>query len=195
MTRTSRRLPRFAGGWAPGQVAEGARLVLPLPDQGPAFEQAVNALCAAWNAQPFHTAYLTSTAPFLENVSILENLWIPLAWRRSESLAEVARKARRHLDLFGWTEPDLRHLLASRPGDLPAAVLGCAALLRALLMDPDWLLLEPGWFQRPLLGGDHNLSLLESALGRARWLLLWPGDQGPLPPGVPWHTIWLEVEA
>lgn len=195
MRALPRRLPRFAGGWRPGQVAEGARLALPLTNQGDAFDQAVNAVCAAWNAQPFQTAYLTSTAPFLENVSILENLWIPLAWHRSQPLAEVIRRARRHLDLFGWSEQDLRHLLASRPGDLPVAVLGCAALLRALLMDPDWLLLEPGWFQRPLLGADHNLPLLEAALGRTRWLLLWPGDQGPLPPGVPWHTIRLEAEA
>lgn len=191
----SHRWPRFAGGWLPGPVAEGARLVVPLPDQAAAFEGAVDHLCAFWYRQPFRTAYLTVRAPFLENVSILENLWIPLAWQRSLPLAEVARHASRHRDLFGWSEPDLRHLLASRPGDLPEPVLGCAVLLRALLSEPDWVLIEPGWFAKPLLPPSQGLALLEQGLGRARWLLLWPEQQAPLPPGVPWNTIQLEADA
>lgn len=195
MNRASLRPPRFAGGWSPAAVADGARLVLPLPQHGVAFEQAVDRLCAHWQSQPFHTAYLGVSAPFLENISILENLWLPLAFQRSLSVAEVARRAALQRHLFGWSELDLRHLLASRPGDLPAAVLGAAAVLRAALIDPDWVLIEPAWFARPLLGADHVLSLLEQCLGKARWLLLWPADQTTLPPGVGWHTIQLEAGA
>ncbi|MEB3235574.1 MAG: hypothetical protein VKM98_09110, partial [Cyanobacteriota bacterium] len=139
--------------------------------------------------------YLDATAPFLENVSILENIWVPLAWRRSFALAQVVSRARRHGALFGWSEVDLQRLLASRPGDLPPAVLACAVLLRAVLMEPDWLLIEPGWFERPLLAPEHLVSLVQSALGPCRWLLLWPQGQEPLPAGVPWHTIQLEAEA
>jgi len=195
MTPVARRMPRFAGGWTPAQVAERARLVLPLPGHGMAFERQLDHLCAAWNAQPFRTAYLDASAPFLENVSILENIWVPLAWRRSIGWAEVVRRAGRYRDLFGWSERDLRHLLASRPGDLPPAVLACAVLLRAVLMEPEWLLIEPGWFARPLLGPEHIVALLERALGCSRWLLLWPQGQEPLPPEVGWHTIQLEADA
>lgn len=197
MRRSAPGAPRFAGGWspAPAQVAPGARLVLPLAGEGMVFERQIDRLCAHWNGQPFVTAYLDASAPFLENVSILENLWVPLAWRRRIRPAALVQRAQRLLPLLGWDEADLRRLLACRPGDLSPPVIGRAVLLRAALAEPDWLLIEPGWFERPLLPPAQVSGLVEALLGPCRWLLLWPQARQPLPPAVSWNTIQLEADA
>lgn len=181
-------------GWNPAQVAPGARLVLPLRGDGEALEQAIDAVCAHWHGQPGCTAVLDCSAPFLENVSILENLWVPLTWRRPLAVAEVARRARQHLGALAWTEADLRRLLACRPGDLPPQVLTKAVLLRAALANPDWVLIEPNWFDQAQASADALPGLMEGLLGGSRWLLLWPSFRAALPPGVLWHTIQMPAD-
>ncbi|MBM5801197.1 MAG: hypothetical protein FJ077_10275 [Cyanobacteria bacterium K_DeepCast_35m_m2_023] len=195
MTRTSLSSLGLAAGWTPQQVASPARLVWPLPGEGAVIEGQIDRICACWNNQPFVTSYLDASAPFLENVSILENIWVPLAWRRRVRPIELIRRAQRLLPPLGWDGDDLRRLLACRPGDLTPAVLGRAVLLRAALANPDWLLIEPGWFERPLLPPHELTSLVQSLLGECRWLLLWPAQRQPLPSGVSWHTIPMEAEA
>lgn len=173
----------------------GARLLLPLAAEGAALERQVDAACRHWNRRLKPCTFLAATAPWLENISMLENLWLPLAWRRPLRLGELVRRARQHLPALGWSEQDLQRLLPSRPGDLPPAVLARALLLRAALAEPDWLLIEADWFSRPLLPPERNLALLEALLGEARWVLLWPAGRAPLPSGVSWHTISLELPA
>lgn len=195
MQRARPSLPPFDAGWTPAQAAAGARLLLPLSGDGLAFERQLDRLCAAWNHRPFSSSYLDATAPFVENVSMLENLWLPLAWRRGIRPGDVARRALPLLPLLGWSADDLRRLLLSRPGDLPPPVLARALVLRAALARPDWLLIEPGWFARPLLPLETSIALLQALLGDARWLLFWPAGRTPLPASVNWHTIQLEADA
>lgn len=195
MRRQSPRLPAFAGGWHPAHVPPAVRLVLPIRAEGPAFERCVDALCAAWNGLPQATAYLDATAPFLENVSLLENFWVPLAWRGPITLQQIVQRALPQLPLLGWTAQDLQRLLSCRPGELSPGVTARAVLLRAVLMEPAWLLIEPGWFERPLLPADQLVALVQALLGQTRWLLLWPHSRcDALPPGVAWHTIQLEAD-
>jgi len=193
MKAQSSSIPGFASGWTPESCKKEARCVLLLPAQADHFELSVDSICELWNQQSFRTAYLDVKAPFLENISILENLWLVLANRRSVALEQIIQNADHLRPLFRWSENDLQHLLSSRPGDLSATLQGCAVLLRSMLMEPDWLVINHSWFQRPLLPRSQVLSLLQHALGGSRWLLLWPDDQSPLPPEVSWNRIPLEA--
>ena len=184
---------RFANDWTPQDVADGARLVLQLELEAAAQPPCIDALCRWWHQQPWRTAYLTASAPFLENISMLENFWLPLAWRRATPLAQVLSRATRHLPALGWNQQDLQRLLACRPGDLPPQVLARAVLLRAALLDPAWVLIEASWFERSLLPPAQRFELTEQLLGASRWLLVGLQPEMPLPAPVAWHTIALEA--
>jgi len=193
MKSQSFAVPLFASGWTPESCKPGARCVLLLPAQDDYFDLCVDSICELWNQESFRTAYLDVKSPFLENISILENLWLVLANHRSVTLEQIIQNAGYLRPLFCWSESDLHHLLSSRPGDLSSTLQGCAVLLRSMLMEPDWLVINHSWFQRPLLPRSQVLSLLQHALGGSRWLLLWPDDQSPLPPEVSWNRIPLEA--
>lgn len=194
MTRSRQDLPRFAAGWTVAQAAAGARLVLPLAGDAQAFERQVDRCCASWNRQPFSCTYLDAAAPFVENVSMLENLWLPLAWSRGIRPAQVVSRAQPYLQPLGWSPQGLRRLLQCRPGDLSPPALARAVVLRAALSRPDWLLIGPAWFQQPLLPVQQGLDLLDALLGGCRWLLFWPAGLDALPAQVRWHTIQLEPD-
>lgn len=190
----SLRLPRFSDQWTPLDAPPGARLVLRLDADQEAFERQVDRLCRRWHAQAFSSSYLDGTAPFLQNLSMLENLTLPLAWRRGLTLPLVLRRAQPYLESLGWSPRDLQRLCRCRPDDLSDAQRVRAVLLRAALAAPDWLLIDPGWFEHSPLPLPQLIGLAEAVLGQSRWLLFWPASQVPLPGPVHWHTIQLELE-
>jgi len=155
---------------------------LSLPDDPELRDRHVDALCHFWHRQWSTTAYLGAHAPFMENLSMLENFWLPLAWKRSWPLKRIYVQSRPHLSLLGWSDLEFERLMLCRPGDLPPAVLGRAQLLRASISKPDWLLIDASWFERPLLPLEQALFYAHGLLGDSRWLVFGPLSSPPLLP-------------
>lgn len=183
------RLPEFKQGWTPEQTVASSRFVLSIRGEPQVRDKTVDWLCRAWNKQALVTTYLTGVAPFLENLTMLENIWLPLTWRRQTTLKQVMRKAESKLSLFGWSQAELARLMQCRPGDLPHSVVGKAQLLRASLSDPDWVLIDASWFLTPHLPLEKSIDILNNLLAKSRWLLFWPPETMPLPGGVVWDKI------
>lgn len=181
--------PLFSGGWMPQQAPLGARLMLHFSEAAPQRDRQIDSLCRFWHRQFVATAYLETRAPFLENLSMLENFWLPQAWKRPCPLKRIYAQARPYLALLGWSELEFQRLMLCRPGDLPPAVLGRAQLLRAAISRPDWLLIDGNWFERPLLPLDQATDLAQALLAESRWLVLGSPLSAPLPGGAIWSTI------
>jgi len=73
----------------------------------------------------------------LSNLSLRDNLVLPLRWLRDPPEAEVERKAREVLDLFGVEE-----LPAVAPAYAPTNLRRLVALARAMILDPALLVLD-----------------------------------------------------
>jgi ABC-type multidrug transport system ATPase subunit len=73
----------------------------------------------------------------LSNLSLRDNLVLPLRWLRDPPEAEVERKAREVLDLFG-----VEDLPAIAPAYAPTNLRRLVALARAMILDPALLVLD-----------------------------------------------------
>jgi len=184
-------LPPFAGGWTPRQAQPGGRFILELSDPSPLRDRRIDALCRSWHRNTVFTAYLETRAPFMENLSMLENFWLPQAWKRACTLRRIYEQAQPYLPCLGWSEREFERLMLCRPGDLPPAVLGRAQLLRATINRPDWLLMDANWFERPLMPLDQAMGLVNELLPESRWLVFGPLSSAPLHGGCIWSKIQL----
>lgn len=179
----------FADGWNPHGCKAASRFALFIRHDLLTQERTITRLCAAWREQAFVTAYLESDAPFVQNLSMLENLWLPVTWRRSVSTASIVQKSEQLLPLLGWSKRDLHQLMSCRPGDLAPNLIGKLQLLRAALMEPEWVIIDPSWFLNPLLPCQQSVELAEALIGNSKWLLLWESEGLPLPSEVTWVRI------
>jgi len=81
--------------------------------------------------------YVGSEGALLSNLSLYDNLVLPLRWLRDPPAVEVARKAREVLDAFALDE-----LPAVAPAYAPTNLRRLVALARAMILDPALLLLD-----------------------------------------------------
>jgi hypothetical protein len=183
------RLPLFANGWTPHQCQPSSRFALDSGNNAFTREGIIDKVCAAWHRQFSATSYLESTSPFIQNLSMLENLWLPTSWHKPFDLSLIPQLSEQHLPLLGWSRSDLYQLLDCRPGDLTPALIGKLQILRAALLNPDWIIIDSSWFLDPLLPIDQSLQLTNAMLGASRWLLIGDLEFLVLPNEVAWVKI------
>ncbi len=81
--------------------------------------------------------YVASEGALLANLSLYDNLVLPLRWLRDPTAAEVARRASEALAAFG-----IDSLPAIAPAYAPTNLRRLVALARALIMEPAVMLLD-----------------------------------------------------
>lgn len=111
----------------------------------------------------------------ISNISILENLWLPQAWCRHTSSAHF-RLGLSKLDdviapMLPQSWPALTDLLLLRPGQLSSQQRSLVVLLRAVLMEPELVLLSSDWISGLVDSFGHTLmEMMHLLLSRPSWL-------------------------
>jgi hypothetical protein len=142
----------------------------------------IDQLCQSLRQRKVRHSYLSrKQGSLLSNITIYENLWLPLAWRKPCSAEQLNRQLTRLMDdLAGKRAPvfERQAWLNSYPESLSPELYGWSILLRAALMRPHCLLIDPSWFFSPSPAdccGDPQV--METCFPEAAWLLLLPGEQ------------------
>lgn len=130
----------------------------------------------------------------LANISVAENLWLPAAWRQRIPAALLGQRLQgliQHLPVDH--RPDLATLTAlmsARPGQLELRQRWLIVLLRAALVEPAWVVLDPDWLQPNAEPGPcMPAPAMEALLGRASWII--PAGREQVLAG-PWS--WVRIE-
>lgn len=128
------------------------------------------------------TAYLSpQRGSLLSNITVLENLWLPLAWH-SPSPFPCDRLNRMIMDIVAklpkgmpFNTLDWDSFLASYPDDLIIQQYYWAILLRAALLRPRCLVIDATWFFSAI-PGDCCVApdVMDALFGSAAWLVLGP---------------------
>jgi ABC-type glutathione transport system ATPase component len=135
-----------------------------LPCHGDAVNTELDRLCAWLGRHAVPYGYLSLQAPLLTNLNVLENLWLPHAWRAGTSRRALQQRLQELLQRSGpvagdeMAAQDPQAWLQRRPSQLSAAELEWAVVLRAALGRPRVVVLDPGW---PI--SSVTMSLLEDA--------------------------------
>jgi len=160
------------------------RLWLPCPDD--AVNSELDRLCAWLRHHAVAYGYLSLQAPLIANLTVLENLWLPQAWRSGISRRAVLKQLEELQERWGPTAineaaADPVTWLQRRPSQLSPADLELAVVLRAALGRPKVVVLDPGW-----PGRSGRMALLE----QASWWL-------PAPALEPWmqEQDWITMSA
>lgn len=142
-------------------------------------------LCATLRRNKTVYGYLSSDAALVANLSLLENLWLPHAWRAGWSRRSCLRRLEamfEHCGAFPDPDPDLLNLrdcLYSRPARLSPQQIRQAVILRAAIGQPRVVVIDPGW---------SIWSPSMQLLAPASWLLV-AGNPDPLITGVTWSKL------
>jgi hypothetical protein len=136
------------------------RLWLPCPIE--AVNAELDRLCARLRRQAVAYGYLSLQAPLVANLNLLENLWLPHAWRGGLSRRAVLLRLEELLGPGGSKAAGAESLgdpvawLQRRPSQLSPAELELAVVLRAALGRPKLVVLDRGW-----PGRSASMALLE----------------------------------
>jgi len=130
----------------------------------------------------------------LANISVAENLWLPAAWRQRIPAALLGQRLQGLIQCLPVDHrPDLATLTAlmsARPGQLVLRQRWLIVLLRAALVEPVWVVLDPDWLQPNVDPGPcMPASAMEALLGRASWII--PAGREQVLAG-PWS--WVRIE-
>ncbi|MFM7314095.1 MAG: hypothetical protein ACKO0M_13175 [Cyanobium sp.] len=142
-------------------------------------------LCATLRRNRTVYGYLSSEAALVANLSLLENLWLPHAWRAGWSRRSCLRRLEalfEHCGSLPDPDPDLlnlRDFFFCRPAQLSPQQIRQAVILRAALGQPRVVLIDPGW---------STWSASMQLLAPAAWLLV-AVDPDPLMTGVTWSNL------
>jgi hypothetical protein len=140
----------------------------------------IDRVCTIMQRAGVAHAYLSpQRGSLLSNITVLENLWLPLAWRKPLSSQRVQRKLSALIDslpgdtLFSSLDRD--SFLRSYPDDLPSLHYCWAVLLRAALLSPRCLVIDAAWFF-PLIPEECCVApdVMEVVFGSAAWLAVVP---------------------
>lgn len=132
-------------------------------------QERLDQLCAALIRARMVHGYLSSEAPLLTNLSVLENLWLSQAWRTGWTRRDCLRRLESVLAQHeACPDPDpellgLRDCLSARPAELNPHRILCAAVLRAALGQPRVVVIDAAW---PLWGGAMQVLM------PATWVLV-----------------------
>lgn len=124
---------------------------LRLPCSADAVPAELDHLCGWLRRQAVPYGYLSLQAPLIANLTLLENLWLPHAWRSGCSRQAVLRR----LEALA---PGVDLGLQRRPATLAAEEVERLVVLRAALGRPRVVVVDPGWSS-----WDGVVGLLEAA--------------------------------
>ena len=169
MTPISARLP-----WLVPQLR--SRLDCPAHEVGLWIDRVCTTMLRAGIAY----AYLSpQRGSLLSNITVYENLWLPLAWRKPLSSQRLQRKLAALIDSLPGETPfgsqDGTSFFSAYPDDLPALQYCWAVLLRAALLSPRCLVIDAAWFF-PAIPDECCVApaVMEALFGPAAWLALVP---------------------
>jgi hypothetical protein len=126
-----------------------------LPCSAEDVETELDRLCTWLRRRPIAYGYLTARAPLLSNLTVLENLWLPHAWRWGCSRRLLLHRLHDLLPGLAGSEGmqtslrDPSRWLACRPAELSPAESAAAVVLRAALGRPEVVLVDPSWLDWP----------------------------------------------
>jgi len=121
-----------------------------------------------------HLGYMFQVHGLISNMTIFDNVALPLRYHGGVTDAEIRRKTRTIMDRCGVINVD-----KCFPERLSAGQLRCAALARALVNEPRLLLLdEPGRGVDPAVEQDIRELLLELIDERKVTLVMITNDEG-----------------
>lgn len=156
-----------------------------LPCSAQAVDAELDLLCAWLRRRPIAFGYLSARAPLLSNLTVMENLWLPHAWRwgcSRELLFQRLRLLAPGVVDPGGSEPSCRPLSAwlhARPAELSPDEVAYAVVLRAALGRPQVVVVDPSWLA---------WSLASALLQAATWWLPSP-EPGPMMSDQPWISM------
>jgi hypothetical protein len=140
----------------------------------------IDHLCDGLKRAGIDYAYLSpQRGSLLSNITVRENLWLPLAWRRPfppQRLDQGLRDLIANLSGVGaLTALDCDSFLKAYPDNLPIHQYCLAILLRAALLRPRWLVIDAGWFFPPIPGEWCTPpALMDALFASAAWLTVAP---------------------
>jgi hypothetical protein len=122
-----------------------------LPCSAEAVPAELDHLCAWLRRKAVPYGYLSLQAPLVTNLTVLENLWLPHAWRSGCSRQAVLKR----LDSL---QPGVDLPLDRRPAELTPLEVERLVVLRAALGRPRVVVVDPAW-----TNWTGAISLLELA--------------------------------
>lgn len=151
-----------------------------------ASDAAIDALCASCRQLRVAYGYLSMRASLLSNISVLENIWLPHAWRFGSQLDAIVARLKLISSQVnpGDRSPalmavrDLKEWLNLRPAQLQSHQIEAAVVLRACLGSPVVIIIDPAWSN-----WDDAITLLSDAT----WWM--PVGDPPEPPDVDWIHV------
>jgi hypothetical protein len=122
-----------------------------LPCAAEAVPAELDHLCAWLRRQAVPYGYLSLHAPLVTNLTVLENLWLPHAWRSGCSRQSVLKR-------LEALQPGVDLRLDHRPAELTPLEVERLVILRAALGRPRVVVVDPAW-----TSWNGLMSLLELA--------------------------------
>jgi hypothetical protein len=140
----------------------------------------IDRVCTMMHRAGTAYAYLSpQRGSLLSNITVYENLWLPLAWRKPLSSQRLQRKLAALIDSLPGEIPfssrDDTSFFSAYPDDLPTLQYCWAVLLRAALLSPRCLVIDAAWFF-PVSPEESCVApeVMEALFGSAAWLALVP---------------------
>jgi hypothetical protein len=140
----------------------------------------IDHLCLTMQRLEIAHAYLSpQRGSLLSNITVYENLWLPLAWHRPLSSHRLERKLTALIESLPGETPfnilDEDSFLSAYPDDLTTHQYCWAVLLRAALLRPRCLVIDAAWFF-PVIRAEGCAApeVMETLFASAAWVTVVP---------------------